>query len=97
MHIHAWCHDKSTMHPCYVLRELRFIMVWNIHVLCNLPYTMHGIVRHGVAMYVTVTQGTCLDKYLTTPYCKNATKQFSYPQQINMFSMSMHQAVYVCK
>ena len=35
---------------------------------------MSGIVRHAVATHVTATQGTCLGKYLTMPYHKNAAK-----------------------
>ena len=43
-------------------------MAWDIHVSCNLLYAIRGITTHGVAMHVTATQGTHLDKYLTTPH-----------------------------
>ena len=49
-----------------------FLMAWNINVLCNLLYTTCGIVRHGIATHVTAMQGTCLGKFLTMAYCKNA-------------------------
>ena len=60
-------------------------MEWNIHVSCNLTCTTCGIVRHGVATYVTATQGTRLGKYLKMPYQKNAIKQFFFEShRINM-------------
>ena len=62
--------------PAMCLHGPRFLIAWNILISCNLPCAMHGIVRHGVATHVTATQGTCLGKYLTMPYCKNAMKQF---------------------
>ena len=65
MCVHVWCHEKATMHPCYVLAWTTFSL--DIHVLCNLPCAMHEITAHGVATRVTATQGTCLNKYLTTP------------------------------
>ena len=42
-------------------------MVWNMHVLYNLPCAMREIVKHGVATHVTATQVTCLGTYLTMP------------------------------
>ena len=62
--------------PVTCLCQPCFLVVWNIHVLYNLTCATCGIVRHGVAMCVTATQGTCLGKCLTMPYCKNAMKQF---------------------
>ena len=58
------------------LHEPRFLVVWNIHISCNLPYATCGIVRHEVVTCVTAIQVTRLGKYLTTPYRKNAMKQF---------------------
>ena len=62
--------------PVTCLCGPRFLVAWNINILCNLPCGTHGIVKHGVVTRVTAMQGTCLDKYLTMPYCKKATKQF---------------------
>ena len=45
---HAWCHEKSTNIPVTCLRGPRFLMAWNIHVLCNLPCAMHGIATHSL-------------------------------------------------
>ena len=62
--------------PVMCLLGPHFLVAWNIHVLCNLPYTMCGIVRHAVAMRETATQGHGQVNILTTPYHKNALKQF---------------------
>ena len=53
----------------------RFLVSWNMHCSCNLPYVIHGIVRHGIAMHVIAKQATNLDKDLTS-YRNNATKRF---------------------
>ena len=70
-HDHTWCHKKSTMYTCYG-------PLWRGTYMPSLilPCATHDIVRHGVATRVTATQGTCLGKYLTAPYSKNAMKQF---------------------
>ena len=51
--------------PVMCLRKLRFLMVCNKHMSCNLLCTMHGIATHRVATCVTATQGTSSGKYLT--------------------------------
>ena len=44
------CIPVTCLHgPC-------FLVVWNIHILCNLSCAMRGIVRNGVTMCVTATQ-----------------------------------------
>ena len=50
------------------------VVAWNIHGSCNLSCAKRGIVRHGIATCLTVTQATCYGKYLTMPYCKDAMK-----------------------
>ena len=65
------------MHPHYVFVWTHFLVVWNIHALCNLPCAMSEIATHGIVTRVTATQVTCLGKYLTMPYHKNATKKLS--------------------
>ena len=62
--------------PIMCLRGPHFLVTWNIHISCNLPYATSGITLHEVATHVTATQGACLGKYLTMRYCKNAMKQF---------------------
>ena len=42
--------------PITCLRGPRFLVAWNIHVLCNLPYATRGITMHEVAMHVTAAQ-----------------------------------------
>ena len=55
------CIPVTCLHgPC-------FLVVWNMHISCNLLCTMCRIATHGVATCVTATQGTCLGKYLTMP------------------------------
>ena len=46
--------------PITCLRGPHFLVMWNIHVSCNLPCATHGIAMLGVAMCVTTMQGTCL-------------------------------------
>ena len=76
MCVYMRCPEKSTvtMYSHCMFRGSHFLMVWNIHFLCNLPYATCGILRHRVAKHVTATQGTHLGKYLTKPYHKNAMK-----------------------
>ena len=75
IHIHTQKHTRNLQCiPIMCLHGLCFLMVWNIHVSCNLLCATCGIVRHRVAMHVTAMQGTCIGKYLTMPYCKNAMK-----------------------
>ena len=75
--------------PCMVPQEIYnssplrvcvdHVLLWRgtyVHGSCNLPYVTRGIVRHGIATCLTVTQATCYGKYLTMPYCKDAMKQF---------------------
>ena len=67
--------------PSTCLCGASFLVVCNVYILCNLPCTMRGIVRHGVATLVTISQRTHLGKYLTMTYCKNATKQLASMNQ----------------
>ena len=69
--------------PITSLRGSCFLMVWIVHVSCNLPCE-----THRVAIRVTAMQGTHLDKHLTMPYRKNIMKQFFFwTQWINMSSL----------
>ena len=40
-----------------------FLVVWSIHISCNLPCSMRGIATCWSATCVTATQGTHLSKY----------------------------------
>ena len=53
--------------PVTCLRGPHFLVGWNIRISCNLLCATYGIVRHGVAMHVTATEGTRLGKYFTMP------------------------------
>ena len=64
--------------PVICLHGLRFLMVWNIHVSCNLLCATCGIVRHRVAMHVTAMQETCIGKYLIMPLLQECNEIRSF-------------------
>ena len=43
--------------PVTCLRGPCFLMAWNIHMLCNLPCAMHGIVTRRIVTHGKATQG----------------------------------------
>ena len=69
-HIFTWMSicgttRKLQCNPIMCLRGPCFLVVWNIHVSCNLLCPICGIAMHGVAMHVTATQWIRLGKYFT--------------------------------
>ena len=62
MLVHTWCHEKTTMHPWYVLAWTTFSCGVEHTCLMYLPCAVCGI-----AMHVTATHETLLGKYLTMP------------------------------
>ena len=48
MHEQAWQHDKYLNHPVTWLRGPRFLVAWNIHVLCNSSCATRGIIMRAV-------------------------------------------------
>ena len=58
MREHAWQHDKYLNHPVMWLREPCFLMVWNIHISCNLSYAMRGIIMRAIVTHGIITLGT---------------------------------------
>ena len=44
--------------PVRWLRGPRFLVAWNIHILCNLSFATCGIVTHGIIMHGIVMRGT---------------------------------------
>ena len=66
--------------PIMCLRGPCVVMMYNIHVSCNLLCAMCVLPMHGAATCVTAMQETHLGethlgKHLIMPYCKNTTKQ----------------------
>ena len=56
--LHAWQHDKYLNIPVMWLRGPRFLVVWNIHISCNLSFATRGMVKGGIVMCRTITRGT---------------------------------------
>ena len=53
MHVHTWQHNKYLNNPVAWLRGPRFLLAWHIHVSCNPPCAMHGIVTCGIITHET--------------------------------------------
>ena len=53
MCVHVWQHDKYLNNHITWLCGPHFLVVWNIHVLCNSSCATRGIVTHGI-----ITRGT---------------------------------------
>ena len=59
MCVQVWQQDKYLNNPVTWLRGPRFLVVWNIHILCNLSCAMHRIVTCGIIMRrIIITHGT---------------------------------------
>ena len=48
MRVHAWQHDKYLNNPFTWLHGPHFLVVWNMHISCNLSCATCGIVTSGI-------------------------------------------------